>query len=514
MIDPQMGIGRLAEREEFRERYWNERDPIADERLGWRAHSLRNTVHLLPGTSILEVGCGSGRFTRRILRYTRGENPITALSFLPDAQRLENLDSSVEFVTAKELPGPLVGRQFDVIVGADLLDRGCCAWFLRHLHELLTPGGQFLLYETNPWNPYLRIKRSLGSWFGDDPRKLLSQPRLYELISEIGFIRVFAVYNDFVFAPLTPRMVWWFRNLSILLENAPLIRRFAGSILVQAQKPPRAIPPKEVSLCRHDLFFGKLSVVIPCRNEEANVRPLVEGLRRHYDDYIKEILLLDDGSTDSTPDEIRSLSEMDPRVIGIRRVPPHGVGHALAEGLRAAQGDWVLTLDCDFQHLLPDLRDLFEAASTGADIVTGSRFSRRSVLLNYPFAKIVSNRTFHTLAVLGLHKKFRDLTNNLKLMKKEVAKEIVIQEPHFAANAETGFLPLLAGRRVVEVPISWIDRAPDMGVTSFHLGRVGGGYARVLYHLFLLRWFGKGRYRDLPVHGDIYRTERYETMAR
>jgi len=514
MSDPRAEIGLLAEREAFRERYWDERDPIADERLAWRAHSLRNTVHLLPGATVLELGCGKGRFTRQIIHATHGENPITSVSFLPHATRPEGLSQDVEFVPVRELPGALAGRQFDVVVGADLLDQRCCAWFLQHAYELLSPGGQFLLYESNPWNPFLRLWRRLGNWGGGDPRQLLPRPLLYELLSEIGFIRVFAAYNDFVFAPLTRRLVWLLRNLSILLENAPGIRCFAGSILFHAQKPPRRVEARAVSLCRHDRFNGALSVVIPCRNEEANVRPLVEGLRRHYDDYLKEILLVNDGSEDRTQEEIDALSSEDPRVQGIKREPPHGVGRALAEGLRAARGEWILTLDCDFQHLLPDVRDLFDAAAEGAEVAVGSRFSRRSVLLNYPFMKIVANRAFHILASLVLQMNIRDLTNNLKLFHRDVASELVLHEPHFAANAETGFLPLLAGRRVEEVPISWINRAPDMGSSSFKLARVGGGYSRALWHLMLFRWFGKGRYAGLPLHGKVDGTRRLEPIAR
>lgn len=49
-------------------------------------------------------------------------------------------------------------------------------------------------------------------------------------------------------------------------------------------------------------------------------------------------------------------------------------------------------MDCDFQHLLPEMRDLFDTAVQGYDVVIGSRFSRLSVLLNYPFKKIVANR--------------------------------------------------------------------------------------------------------------------------
>ena len=72
----------------------------------------------------------------------------------------------------------------------------------------------------------------------------------------------------------------------------------------------------------------------------------------------------------------------------------------------------------------------------------GSRFSRESVLLNYAFTKILANRGFHVLANLLLGKHFRDATNNLKLMRKEVLKNLVLEANDFAANAETGLQPI------------------------------------------------------------------------
>jgi hypothetical protein len=147
-------------------------------------------------------------------------------------------------------------------------------------------------------------------------------------------------------------------------------------------------------------------------------------------------------------------------------------------------------MDCDFTHLLPELRDLFEAAAKGYDVVVGSRFSRHSVLLNYPFQKILANRGFHALAQLAFHRRFRDLTNNLKLFKREALEALRLTEPHFAVNAETGFQPLLMNFSLKEVPISWINRTPDMGVSSFRLAKVGGGYWRVLSRLALETRFG------------------------
>ena len=89
-----------------------------------------------------------------------------------------------------------------------------------------------------------------------------------------------------------------------------------------------------------------------------------------------------------------------------------GAALAIADGLAAASGRYVLTMDCDFQHLLPEFRDLFDATAEGYDVVIGSRFSRHSVLLNYPFLKIFANRAFHTIAALLFGRRIRDATNN------------------------------------------------------------------------------------------------------
>ena len=104
----------------------------------------------------------------------------------------------------------------------------------------------------------------------------------------------------------------------------------------------------------------RVSVVIPCHNEEMNVRPLIEGIRTHYGDYLHEIIPVDDNSRDGTADVLRALAAEDPRIKPVFRAPPNGVGRAIADGLRAATGAWVLSMDCDFQHLLPELRDMFD----------------------------------------------------------------------------------------------------------------------------------------------------------
>lgn len=508
-------IDTLAVRERFRNRYWEERDPIVDERLLWRAQSFRHRVHLLPTQTILELGCGDGRFTRQLGHVSRNENPITCVTFEPHGTRPVNLPSEVEHLSLSSFPGALAGRRFDYIIAMDLLDRVNCAWMMQQVYDLLKPGAQALFYESNPWNPFLTIRRTLSRWFhARDPRRLLNRPELYELLSELGFIRISAVYNDFVYRPIPRPLMWLFRNLSILLENAPAIRTLSGSILVTCQKPPRTREIPNVSLFEHESLRHAISVVIPCHNEEMNVEPLVLRLRKLFGEYVHEIILVDDNSTDSTRAVIERLAAQDPGIKPMIRRPPNGVGYAIRDGYRIATGRYVLSMDCDFQHLLPEVRDLLDAAALyDYDMVVGSRFSRHSVLLNYPFLKIMANRGFHLLASIALWRRFRDLTNNLKLLKREVVERLILTQPWFAVNAETGLQPLLMGYTVKEVPISWINRTPDMGSSSFRLMRVGGGYLRVLVNLWLASVLRIGPYKGLKKQGSARHTWRSEQVS-
>ena len=313
----------LSRREQFRDRYWHERDPIIKDRLLWRAQTFRHMVHLLPGQSILELGCAKGLFTEQLYKVTRGENLITSTTFKDEIPKLEIENLSIEFLSLSSLPGQLEGRSFDFVIAMDLLDKSNNAWFLKKVFNLLKPGGQIIFYESNPWNVMLQLNRFFRKLFGHiDQRQLVNRSQLYELISQLGFIRIFAVYNDFVYAPLTYRGVWLLRNLSILLENLPFIRTLAGSILIHAQKPPQSLPSPEISLCYHEQLKGKISVVVPCHNEEMNLIPLVTQLTKFYGEYLYEIILVDDNSNDNTKEVINNLARDFKKITPVFRTPP------------------------------------------------------------------------------------------------------------------------------------------------------------------------------------------------
>ena len=100
----------LAVREAYRDEYWRKHDPIIEDRLLWRAQTFRHTVHLLPGQSILELGCGEMRQTRALLRVSRNENPITAATFRVLPAVPSGVPPDIELVDLQDFPGPLAGR--------------------------------------------------------------------------------------------------------------------------------------------------------------------------------------------------------------------------------------------------------------------------------------------------------------------------------------------------------------------------------------------------------------------
>jgi SAM-dependent methyltransferase len=450
---------------------------------------VRHCFHIVPGESILELGAGSGIWTEHLAAVFSGENPIVGAVFnenLAEAATTKQLPNT-RFVLTHDLKD-LPSESYDYIVGTAILCHNLYAQNLSAIYRLLKPGGQLLFFEANFWNPQVFAKtviRSLGKWAGNaDCQVGMRKYELLRVTSHQGFTHVDVIPYDIVH-PLTPRsLIKWVRALAFFLEHVPVVREFCGTLYILGKKPGNEEARRpQVALDRHESLFGSTSIVIPCHNEEMNIRPLVSALLQMYGMYIHEIILVNDGSTDQTARQAEAMQALDARVKLLNRMPPNGVGRALRDGYAAATGRYILTMDCDFLEIVPEFRDLFDAVANGHDGAMGSRFSHESVLINYPLMKIVCNRTFHVFINLFLRKRVRDLSNNLKLLRSDILKNITIEENDFAANVETGLKPILAGYDIKEVPISWINRTIDMGESSFHLAKLAPSYFRALVRM-------------------------------
>jgi glycosyltransferase involved in cell wall biosynthesis len=237
-----------------------------------------------------------------------------------------------------------------------------------------------------------------------------------------------------------------------------------------------------------------LSIILIAHNEEQAIGRMLEGLLANYDQEILEIIVVDDASNDGTAEIVESWGKRNAKVVLIKRTPPCGVGRALKTGFDRInpKAECVLSMDSDFVENIDQVRALIAAFDQQrCDGVIGSRFVKGGKVVGYPFLKLFMNRLFHWVVKIIFQIKQNDLTNNFKLYRATIFKSMPWKSNGFAMNAETGLLPILFGYKIIEVPVMWVDRSPQMGQSKFGLLKHGSGYIQVIFHALRCAWSKK-----------------------
>lgn len=208
------------------------------------------------------------------------------------------------------------------------------------------------------------------------------------------------------------------------------------------------------------------SIVIPAYNESARLTALLDALSLHAEEDLSraglsylEAVIVDDGSTDRTPDVLEGAAEKDPRLRPVLDGRPNqGKGAAIRRGVEAARGDLVLFVDVDLSTPLADVGALAAGMErTGAPFAIGSR--------DVPGAKVEApmrrralgacfNFAVRTLAGLD----FADTQCGFKLIETPVASSLLAEQISrgFAFDVELLLRAKLAEIAVVEVPVSYV----------------------------------------------------------
>jgi len=240
--------------------------------------------------------------------------------------------------------------------------------------------------------------------------------------------------------------------------------------------------------------YNSISVILPAHNEENNISKMIRGLLKLYDEYINEIIIVNDCSTDRTQYVVKDLiNNFSKKIKLINRKLPAGVGRALKEGFKNIdnRSSFVLMMDSDFLPNLFEIEEFINKIGQGYDGVLGSRYMEKNRLLGYPLIKKILNRAFHYLANIFLNTNCCDFTNNYKLYKKEIVDSIKWESDNFAINAETGLYPILCGYNIAECSVIWIQRSASMGMPNFKAIAVGPDYIKVLLKAIKVRFSDK-----------------------
>lgn len=228
-----------------------------------------------------------------------------------------------------------------------------------------------------------------------------------------------------------------------------------------------------------------ISVIVPLLNEEESLPELCQWIGRVMleNKYSYEIILIDDGSIDSSWKTIEKLNSEDSHIKGIKFRRNYGKSAALNTGFDACQGNVVITMDADLQDSPDEIPELFKMITDGGfDIVSGWKKKRYDSKLTKNLPSKIYNGITRWMSGIKLH----DMNCGLKAYRKEVVKSIeVFGEMH-------RYIPVIAkwagfrkiGEKVVE------HRKRQYGVTKFGWERFINGFLDLMTIMFVSK-FGK-----------------------
>ncbi len=225
-----------------------------------------------------------------------------------------------------------------------------------------------------------------------------------------------------------------------------------------------------------------VSVVIPVRNEEANVRHLLAALRKVLQCFEYELIFVDDGSTDSTLSVILSFKTRNVRVVELRR--NFGKAVALQAGFSRASGKYVITMDGDLQDDPVEIPRFLAKLNEGYDLVSGWKVRRKD-----PLSKTLPSRVFNVLTSVVTGVKLHDFNCGFKVYRREVVKAL-----HLYGELHR-YIPALAnwkGFRVAEIPV--LHHPRKYGRSKYGVSRLFKG----LFDLITVRYLT--HYSDRPLH--------------
>ena len=207
----------------------------------------------------------------------------------------------------------------------------------------------------------------------------------------------------------------------------------------------------------------KLSIIIPCYNEENTIKIIVEKVLK-FSLYDKEIIIVDDCSTDQSRKIIKNLAE-DTSIIKYFFLDKNlGKGAALNKGFKEANGDIILIQDADLEYDPKDYPILIKPfIETDADIVYGSRFLGGEYVRLHFFWHFLANKLLTIVTNVVTNLNMSDMETGYKVFKKNVINSIEIKEKSFGVEPE--ITVKLAKKKFVfyEVPISYRGRSYEEG---------------------------------------------------
>jgi glycosyltransferase involved in cell wall biosynthesis len=239
-----------------------------------------------------------------------------------------------------------------------------------------------------------------------------------------------------------------------------------------------------------------LSVFFPAYNDSGTIASMVIRAVRAAatltPDY--EVIVVDDGSSDATPEIVDELARTYPAVRVVHHATNRGYGGALQTGFRSATKELIFYTDGDAQYDPAELTALWDKMGPDADLVNGYKISRSD-----PFHRIVIGRVYHHIVSIMFGLKVRDVDCDFRLMRRAIFERIDLEKTSGVICLEMMKKIQDAGFRIVEVPVHHYHRA--FGKSQFfnfrRIAKTGIDVLRLWFTLVIRRRHRRADVRPL-----------------
>ena len=239
-----------------------------------------------------------------------------------------------------------------------------------------------------------------------------------------------------------------------------------------------------------------LSIVIPARDEEGCIASMVEHL--HLELTLQkvphEIVVVDDGSSDSTWKILTEMRAKIPELAPTQNTGLHGFGRAIIWGLNHSKGDAVVIMMADESDDQRDVVKYWRLLNDGWDCVFGSRFIKGGGTIDYPPIKLFVNRCANFFIKTIFRIPLNDTTNAFKAYRREVIDGCrPLIAPHFNLTVELPLKAIVRGFTWTTMPITWKNRRT--GEAKLKIKEMGSRYFFICCYIWLEKYFSRGDYK-------------------
>ena len=205
-----------------------------------------------------------------------------------------------------------------------------------------------------------------------------------------------------------------------------------------------------------------ISIVVPVYNEAGTIRAVLDRLLAIQLPAEREIIIVNDGSSDGTREALESLAGLSDRVAIVHVSPNRGKGHAVRLGIARSRGDVVAIQDADLELDPAQLADLAKPILDGeADVIYGSRFLTHAS--GVPLVSRLANAGLTMITNLLYGGSLTDMETCYKIMRGSVARGLTLTADRFDIEPEITAKLLKSGHRIKELPVTFSPRSKAAG---------------------------------------------------